>query len=271
MDNMSNPTLPSIPTAFITGASSGLGAIFARRLAGQGYGLILVARRKERLEALAAEIRARHPVTVEVLPADLSIVADLERLEQRIGEIESLELLVNNAGFNAPGRFANVTPDKYRQMLSVHLMATVRLTRAALPGMLRRRKGGVINVSSLAAFFPLMGSSIYSATKSALVTFSQTLAIELEGSGVRVQALCPGFFDSEFHETPDHKAVGRWSVPKFMFGPAEPVVTESLKALRRGQVICIPGRLNWFLSIFGRNQVFLPLVTIVLKLVLRKR
>jgi len=257
--------------ALITGASSGLGAIFARQLAGQGFGLILVARRKERLEALAAEIQGRYAVPIEVLPADLSTDADLQRLVQRIREIESLELLVNNAGFNAPGRFASIAPEKYSQMLSLHLMATIRLTRAVLPGMLARRKGSIINVASLAAFFPLIGSSVYSATKSALVAFTQALALELDGSGVQVQALCPGFFDSEFHDTPDHKSVGRSYVPKFMIGAAEPVVTQSLNALRHGQVVCIPGGLNKFLSIFGRNQVFLPLVTFVLKRVLRKR
>ena len=259
------------PIALITGASSGLGSIFARQLAAQGFGLILVARRKERLEALAADIRARHAVPIEVFPADLSADPDLERLEQRIGAIESLELLVNNAGFNAPGRFARVPPERYRQMISVHITATVRLTHAALPGMLRRHQGGIINVASLAAFFPLIGSSVYSATKSALVAFTRVLALELDGSGVQVQVLCPGFFYSEFHETSDYKGIGRSNLLKLISGAAEPIVTQSLKALRRGQVICIPGWYNKLFSIFGRNHLFLPIVNTVLKRVLRRR
>ena len=266
---MGNNNAPD-PTALITGASSGLGAIFARQLAAQGYGLLLVARRKERLEALAAEIRGQHNVPVEVYPADLSLESDLNHLEQRIGELESLELLVNNAGFSTTGKFAAVDPEKHRQMISVHLMATVRLTCAALPGLLRRRSGGVINMASLAAFFPLVGNSVYCATKSALVAFTLALAIELDGSGVQVQALCPGFIDTEFHKTSEYKDVRRSYIPEFMFGQPEPVVTASLKALRRGQVVCIPGRLNKFLSIFGRNQVFLPAVMFVLKRALRK-
>jgi hypothetical protein len=268
---MNHHTETNPPMALITGASSGLGALFAQQLSEEGYGLVLVARRVERLEALAAEIRTRQAAPVEVFPADLSLESDLVRLEKHIAELETLELLINNAGFATVGRFANVDPNKHRAMVCVHLMATVRLTRAALPGMLRRHKGGVINVASLAAFFPLLGNSVYSATKSALVTFSQTLALELDGSGVHVLALCPGFVYTEFHDTPEYQAIGRSRVPKFMFGPAEPVVIEALNALRRGQVICIPGGLNKFLSVFGRNHVFLPLVNFVLKQAFRRR
>jgi len=267
---MSNLDQLNLPIALITGASSGLGAIFARQLAEQGYSLLLVARRAERLEALAAEIRGQHNIPIEVFPADLSLDTDLDRLEQRIGELESLELLVNNAGFSTVGKFASVLPEKHRRMINVHLMTTVRLTHAALPRMLERHTGGIINVASLAAFFPLIGNSVYCATKSALVAFTLALAIELDGSGVQVQALCPGFIYTEFHETPEHKQIKRSYIPKFMLGQAEPVVTASLKALHRGQVVCIPGRLNKFLSVFGRNQVFLPAVMFVLKRALRK-
>src|SRR5512147_1561917 len=124
---MSLPDETKFPVALITGASSGLGAIFARQLAEQGYGLVLVARRKERMEALAVEIQASHSVPIEVLPTDLSLDEDLDHLEQRIRAMDSLELLVNNAGFNAYGRFTKVDPERYRQMLSVHLEAAIRL------------------------------------------------------------------------------------------------------------------------------------------------
>ena len=171
------------PIAFITGASSGLGALFARELADQGYALVLTARRKERMETLAAEIQARSPIPIEIIRADLRREDDLDQLVNRIGELDRLEMLINNAGFGTVGKFGRVLPEKPRDMVDVHLTATVRLTRAALPGMLNRNKGGVINVSSLAAFFPLPGGVTYCATKAALVAFSQTLAFELEEIG----------------------------------------------------------------------------------------
>ena len=258
-------------TVFITGASSGLGALFARELARQGYSLVLVARRQERMEALRAEINQQNAVPIEVIRADLSREEDLSRLEQRIGEMENLDLLVNNAGFGMVGRFARGLPERQYEMVNVHFMSTVRLSRAALPAMLARRKGAIINVSSLAAFFPLPGGVTYCATKAALVAFSQSLALELSGSGVQVQALCPGYVYTEFHETAEYQLIGRAFIPKFMWGPAEPVITESLKALRKGQVICIPGRLNQLLSFFGRNQVFLPFVKIVVRKLFRRR
>jgi hypothetical protein len=217
------------------------------------------------MEALAAEISSRHAVPIEVIPADLSREEDLTHLEKRTGELENLDLLVNNAGFGTVGKFARVLPERQREMVDVHLMATVRLTRAALPAMLARRKGAIINVSSLAAFFPLPGSVTYCATKAAMVAFSQTLALELRGSGVQVQALCPGFVYTEFHETPEYQLVGRNRIPKFMWGRAEPVITVSLNALHKGHVICIPGGLNQLLSFFGRNQMFLPFVKIVVR------
>jgi hypothetical protein len=256
----------SQPVAFITGASSGLGALFARELAKLGYALVLTARRKERMETLAGEIQARSPVSIEIIPADLRRVDDLERLVNRIGELDRLEMLINNAGFGTVGKFGRILPEKPREMVDVHLTATVRLTRAALPGMLNRKKGAVINVSSLAAFFPLPGGVTYCATKAALVAFSQTLAFELEGSGVRVQALCPGFVYTEFHETAEYQLIGRSRIPKVMWRPAEPVIPASLKALRKGQVICIPGRFNRLLSFFGRNEIFLPCVKIVIRM-----
>ena len=266
-----NSSSNSPRTALITGASSGLGALFARELARQGYDLVLAARREERLEILKEDLISQHTVSVEAIRADLSREEDLARLEQRIGELENLMLLVNNAGFGTVGKFARGLPEKQREMVDVHFMSTVRLSRAALPGMLARRKGAIINVSSVAAFFPLPGGATYCATKAALVAFSQTLAMELNGTGVQVQALCPGYVYTEFHETPEYQLIGRSFVPKFMFGPAEPVITESLKALRKGQVICIPGRLYKFLSFFGRNQVFLPFVKIVVRRLFRRR
>ena len=262
---MKNPTSPQ-PEAFITGASSGLGALFARQLAAEGYALVLTARRQANMEALASEIQEKYPVPIEIIPADLTLKEDQDSLVHRIGQLERLALLINNAGFSTVGKYSRVLPEKHVNMLNVHLMATIRLTRAAIPGMISRGNGGVINVSSMAAFFPLPGSVSYCATKAALVAFSKTLAFELEGSGVKVQALCPGFVYTELHETSEYRLIGRSRIPKLMLRPAEPVILASLRALRRGQVICIPGRLNQLLSFFGRNDIFLPFVKIVVRM-----
>jgi short-subunit dehydrogenase len=170
-------------TALITGASSGIGAAFARQLAPQGFHLILVARRKERLAALAADLQGHYPVSAEVLDADLSEPADIERVERRIAELDSLDLLINNAGFGAPGSFAETELATQLTMIDVHIIASVRLCRATLPGMITRRRGAIINVSSIAGLVPIPGSATYSSTKAYLNVFSEALQAELKGTG----------------------------------------------------------------------------------------
>jgi short-subunit dehydrogenase len=229
-----------IRTALVTGASAGLGAEFARQLAAGGSALVLVARRKERLDALAAELRQRHGVSVELLPADLEKEDDLRRVEGRIAADETLDLLVNNAGFGSPGPFSRTEIGTYLSMIQVHTAASVRLTRAALDGMVLRRRGWIINVASIAAFSPLSGP-VYSATKAFLVSFSENLQYELAGTEVRLQALCPGMTHTEFH---DVIAMDKSRVPGFMWMPARDVVRISLRALGRKRVICIPGWKN---------------------------
>ncbi len=255
----------SHPLALITGASSGLGAEFARQLAARGYALILVARRRERLEALASELQASYAVPTQVLVADLSDPQDLKRLEEYVQSLEVLDLLVNNAGFGTHGRFFRVPAEKHLAMVDVHLKASLCLTRAVLPGMVQRGKGGIINVASLAAFFPWPRNVTYNATKAALVAFSETLAMELRGSGVKVQALCPGFTHTEFHDTPEYQGFSHTQIPGLMWGNAPAVVARSLKALERGQVVCVPRALDRFLAFFGRNHIFRPLVRLVIR------
>ena len=228
--------------ALITGASSGIGAEFARQLAGQGYSLVLAARRKNKLEALALEIQDKNQVNVEILPADLSTEGGIQILEKCIGELERLELLVNNAGYGITGRFYQSDIERQLQMIHVHVIASVRLARAALPRMVLRGRGGIINVSSMSAFVPSAGVT-YSSTKAYLVKFSQALQYDLEGTGVRVQALCPGLTYSEFHGTPEYSRFNREQIPSFLWLSAETVVSESLRDLERGKVICIPGRI----------------------------
>jgi hypothetical protein len=222
------------PLALVTGASSGIGATFARALAARGYDLILVARRKDRLDALAAELGH-----AEVLAADLADDADLRRVEERIARADSLDLLVNNAGFGARGRFWEAELAVQDRMHRLHVLATMRLTHAALAGMTSRRRGGVINVSSVAGFIQA-GTTSYSATKCWINSFTEGLYLELKsaGSPVRVQALCPGFTVSDFHDT---MGLDRKAIPGPVWLRAEDVVEASLRGLDRGELFVIPG------------------------------
>ena len=254
----SRPSILSVPqgesrTALITGASSGIGAAFARQLAPQGFHLILVARREQRLAALAAELQGRHRISAEVLDADLSEPADVERVERRIAELESLDLLINNAGFGAPGSFAETDLATQLTMIDVHIIASVRLCRATLPGMITHRRGAIINVSSIAGLVPIPGSATYSSTKAYLNVFSEALHAELRGTGVKVQALCPGFTHTGFHDTPEHKGFHRSGIPKALWMSAEDVAAQSLNALGRRQVIFVPSFKNRLLAVAARN------------------
>jgi short-subunit dehydrogenase len=240
-------------TALITGASSGIGAAFAHQLAAIGYDLILVARREDRLAALATDLQGCHPITAEVLAADLSNPTDVKGVERRITELESLDLLINNAGFGAPGPFAQADLHTQLNMIHVHVIASVRLTRAALPGMIARRQGTIINVSSIAGLVPIPGSATYSSTKAYLNVFSEALQAELKGTGVRVQALCPGFTHTEFHDTPTHRGFHRSRIPEVLWMSAEKVAEQSLCALRRHQVIFIPGPKNRLVAAVARS------------------
>ncbi len=256
--------------ALITGASSGLGADFARKLAGEGYALVLTARRKEKLDALAQEIQAKNEVKVEILLADLSLDDGIKMVERRINELEHVELLVNNAGYGISGRFYKSDIQRQLEMIQVHVIASVRLARATLPQMVERGRGGIINVSSLSAFMPST-SVTYSATKAYLVTFSQALQNELINTGVQVQALCPGFFESEFHDGPEYIRFNRSQIPSFLWLKSEEVVSESLRDLERGRVICIPGRLYRLITRLATGWLTGALLRIVLRRVIQQR
>jgi short-subunit dehydrogenase len=227
-------------TALITGASAGMGTEYARQLASAGTNLILVARRLDRLEELARELREKHAVAVETLQADLANSEGIERVERRIADTETLDLLVNNAGFGGgKGSFVEREAGHHLGMVQVHVATTIRLCRAALPGMIARGRGGVINVASIAAFSSLSGP-MYSGTKAFLVMFSENLRSELRGTGVSVQALCPGMTHTEFHEV---ARIDKAIVPKPLWMTAEKVVRISLCRLGRGTV-CVPGWKN---------------------------
>jgi short-subunit dehydrogenase len=227
-----------VSRALITGASAGIGACFARALARRRYDLILVARRRGRLEALVRELEGGFGVRAEALPADLTSESDLARVRERIGQAEP-DLLINNAGFGAPGRFWETDLAVQDSMHRLHVIATVQLTHAALRGMTERGGGAIINVSSVAGFAQ-GGSTSYSATKAWMNSFTEGLYLELKraGSPVRVQALCPGFTYSEFH---DVAHMDRSLVPKSWWMEAEEVVAASLAGLERGDLFVVPG------------------------------
>ncbi|CAL9392210.1 SDR family NAD(P)-dependent oxidoreductase [Streptomyces sp. enrichment culture] len=241
-------SLPARGTAIVTGASSGIGAAYARRLAADGHGLVLVARRAERLRALAAELTGRHGVRVEVVVADLGDAGDLDRVARRTAG-DDVEVLVNNAGINGYGPFAETDAGLLEKVIAVNAVAPTRLARAAVPGMLARGRGAVVNVASTLAFAgslppdPLPVRAVYAGTKGYVVTFSRTLAAELDGAAVRVQVLCPGLTATEFHLTQGQVPVAGEVARVHDDGgmPAEDVVTASLRALETGEVVCVPG------------------------------
>lgn len=226
-------------TALVTGASSGIGACFARLLAARGSGLVLVARRTDRLATLADSLRGEHGVPVEVLGADLLDPAALATVEDRLTDRdEPVELLVNNAGFGTSGPFAELPVQREDDEIRLNVLALVRLTRAALPGMIERRHGGILNVSSVAGFQPLSYTATYGATKAFVTSFTQALAGELRGTGVHATALCPGFTRTEFHDA-NVWPVDR--VPGPMWLAVEDVVAAGLQAVERGRPLSVPG------------------------------
>ena len=249
-------------TALVTGASSGIGMKFAEILATQGHDLVVVARREDRLTLLAQQLQMDHNITVEVLPADLTNAEDLERVAARIELLDDLELLVNNAGFGASEPFVESDLTQQIDMIELHVIASTRLMRAALPGMVARRHGGVINVSSTAGFFALPNNANYSATKAFLTVFSRALHFELRGTGVRVQALCPGLTRTGFAETPLPGT--RASFPSFFYLPAETVVRQSLDALARDKVVFVPGFGYKLAALLGRSGVISDVMALLL-------
>jgi uncharacterized protein len=238
--------------ALITGASSGIGAAFAHRLAQEGYSLLLVARRREKLDALAHELSQRYGTRADVLAADLSQAEEVARVEQRIARLD-LSILVNNAGFGSNKPLAESDLTDQVAMLNLHVLATMRLCRAALPGMIARGRGAIINVSSISAFFPLPGDVNYPASKAYINTFSQALQAEVAGQGIRVQALCPGFTHTEFHSTSIMSDFQKSRIPGSLWMTAEAVVAESLHCLAHDQVICVPGRRYQLLVLAAQN------------------
>jgi len=227
------------PLAVVTGASAGIGKVFCERLAALGHDLLLVARDGNRLQALKQELEQAYGVGVEVFPADLTIDTDVSLLAETLARSPNLAVLVNNAGFGTRDALADASPARQEAMLQLHTVAPMRLTQAALPVLLKNKRGAIVNVSSVGSFLFSANNVNYCATKAYLRVFSEGLAAELAGTGVKVQALCPGFTRSEFHR---RMGVDSSEIPGWMWMSAASVVGTSLAALERGwPVVCVPG------------------------------
>jgi uncharacterized protein len=237
-----------MPLALITGASMGIGEVFARQLADRGYDLILTARSEDKLQAIATDLRGEG-VRVQVIPGDLTDAALRQRLFVQSGAID---LLVNNAGFGDYGPLAEVDRINQQTMIQLNILALVDLTQLLLPGMVKRQSGAIINVASIAAFQPMPYLSVYAATKAFVLSFSEALRAETRSQGIKVQCLCPGATDTNFAAVsgldrafakPDEGQPGTNSQPKGQPGvaDADSVVRQSLAALDRDKSIVITG------------------------------
>ena len=232
-------------TAVVTGATSGIGEAFARAFAGMGHDLVITGRRREKIESVADSIRRNHDVAIDVVIAELADRDTLLRLAEKIQAIDNLAILVNNAGFAENGMFHEQDITGQRNTLRVHADATMELTHAILPGMVKRGSGAVINVSSLGGLIPFPNNAVYSGSKAFVCYFTESIGLELRGTGVKVQALCPGMTVTDFHEKmgfePDDLYTSKGM--RRAMSPDE-VVEISLAYLERNRPICIPGQNN---------------------------
>jgi uncharacterized protein len=227
-----------IARALVTGASSGIGEAFARALAARGVETVLVARRRDRLEALAAEL----PAASEVLPADLLTEEGIAQVEHRLRLPDApIDLLVNNAGFGAYGAFEDLPLDVQVRMVDLNVAALVRLTHVAVEQLRERGAGGVINVGSTAGFQPNPYGAVYGGTKAFVRSFTEAVHEEVRGTGVRVMVLAPGITETEFQDVAD---IQLDPVATAATMPVEPVVEQALRDFARGRAVCVPGTLN---------------------------
>jgi short-subunit dehydrogenase len=232
-------------TALVTGASAGIGAAYAKQLAAKGSDLVLVARDLSRLEALASELKSAHGVQVEVLQADLADRAQLDKVCVRVAQ-NDIDLIVNNAGFGIKQSFVGGTIEAEQYLLDVLVTAVMRITHAAMPGLIERNCGGVVNVSSIAGW---MSSGTYSSAKAWVTSFSEALAIQHKNSNVHVMALCPGYTRTEFHARANMETE---TIPNWMWLDVDAVVAKSLKDFEKGKPISVPGMQYKFLSLIAQ-------------------
>ena len=236
-----------MPTALVTGATSGIGESFTRLLATKGYGLVLVARDEKRLQERAKSLESKFKIKVEVLQADLSVATQLAKVEKRLANPDSpIEVLINNAGFGIKDSFLKSEIADEILLFDVLAKAPMQLAHAVLPQMLSRNSGTIINVSSIASF---IAGGTYSAAKAYLTVHTESLHSELSKTNIKISALCPGFTHTEFHQRGKMKMSG---LPNFMWLEADRVVADSWRAAMAGRAICIPGWQYKILSTIAR-------------------
>jgi uncharacterized protein len=257
---MSLPKSSADATVVVTGASSGIGTELARDLARRGYPLLLVARRQERLDDLAADLQDKHAVAVDVMALDL---ADSSARAELTGRISSIAVagLCNSAGFGTNGNFHELPIEREREEVTLNALALMELTHAVLPGMINRGVGAVLNIASIAAFQPLPGMAVYSATKAFVQTFSEAVHEELHGTGVSCTALCPGPVPTEWADIADAQ---QWSIGIAQVSPSD-VAKEAIAGMLEGRRSVVPGLVPKVVSVGGRfapRSVLLPVLRI---------
>jgi hypothetical protein len=227
--------------ALVTGASSGIGEALARRIAATGRRLVLVARRADRLQEIASEIHVRHGVEAQVISADLGVPAARQALVDEIARRDlAVDWLVNNAGFGTNGRFHDLPVERELEEIRLNVEALVDLTGRFLPSMVARRRGAVVNVSSVAGYCPGPYTATYSATKAFVSSFSEAIAVETRGTGVDVLCVCPGFTRTEFQ---DRAEIDTSALPGFVWMSADKVADQVVRSVGRGPVL-VNGMLN---------------------------
>jgi uncharacterized protein len=259
---MALPQPSSDATALITGASSGIGTELARGLARRGHGVALVARRTDRLEALASELRSRYAIRAETIGCDLGVASERDRVVEAVGEQGlTVEILCNNAGFGTAGRFVKLNQDREVSMVRLNCEAVVDLCGRYAPEMVGRGRGAILNVASTAAFQPIPGQSTYAASKAMVLSFTEALHQELARSGVAVTALCPGPVRTEFAAVAGIDGIDD-TTPEFVWTTPERVAEAAIRGMEANDRVVIPGAINTVGAVAGRlapRQLWLAL------------
>lgn len=250
-------------TCLVTGASSGIGAEIARRLAARGHGVTLVARRESRLIELAEQLIDAYGIRAETVAADVSEQRGRDRLADELDERGLMvEVLVNNAGFGSGGAFVTLDGERETSMVRTNVEAIVGLASTYLPQMVERERGAILNVASLIAFQPVPFQATYGATKAFVLSFTEAIHEELRGSGVTVTAVCPGPVRTEFGESGGFGGADE-RIPGFMWLSAEKVADAAVGGLEKGERVVVPGPINQVAALYGQHlprSLLLPLV-----------
>jgi short-subunit dehydrogenase len=240
-------------TVLITGASAGIGAALARQFAAGGFDLVLVARSRDKLETLARELKGEHAVEATVMPADLSTPGAPKALFEAVKKRKlAIDILVNNAGVLEMGAFNAISPERHQELIALNVATLTDMTNRFLAPMLERGKGRILNVASIAAFQPVPSLATYAATKAYVLSLTESLSEELKGSGVTVTALCPGITETSMVDRAREANAAASQLPPFMIGDVNDVAAQGYAALMAGEVIRVPGVLNFAASLAAR-------------------